>query len=84
MVGNVSETADETKKREIFEKFQKDEAAKKAKLEQKAQDKVERDAKKRELSQVAKEDREAFAKTPEGRARAWLGGLQEPSVGRAW
>ena len=71
------ETLEEKKKRERLEKFQHDEERRKDRVA-KAQVKKELAAETRRVERETEKQRRADAlKTPEGRARVWLGGLQE-------
>ena len=65
------------RRRQLLEKLEKDEAGKQRKADEKRQKQKEQQEVKRMKIQEEKEARQAVSKTPEGRARTWVGGLQD-------
>ena len=71
------EHPEERKRRERPERFHQQETERAARAE-KAKERKDQTAEARRIQiQRAKEDRQAHAKTPEGRAKVWLSGLQD-------
>ena len=68
---------DEKKRRERLDRFKRQEEERAARAAHKAVDKEKAIAQRKQDAQAAKEARQAQAKTPEGRAKVWLNGLQD-------
>ena len=67
----------EKKRRDRLKDFKEQEAERAKKAEDRERQKDEKSAARKLEAQQAKEDRQAQAKTPAGRAKVWLSGLQE-------